>query len=81
MVVPSMTGRQNMIRKTSLTLIATGCLIAAALALAPGAPLKLAAVTGAETNHRHHYHMPRHVNRHALDGCLSEPVECGLVVW
>lgn len=71
-----------MVRRTSLTLIATGCLIAAAIALVPHAH-RTAAVTGADrsTAYPHHYSAPRHGNRHSLDGCFSEPVQCGLVVW
>jgi hypothetical protein len=80
MVVPSMTGRLNMIRKSSLILIATGCTIAAAIALSPVAH-KPAAVKSAVTGYGYHYQTPRHVNRHALDNCFSQPVECGLVVW
>jgi hypothetical protein len=69
-----------MIRKTFVTLVAAGGLIAAAVAIAPSAH-KLAGVPKAETGHHsYHYHTPRHVNRH-LNGCLSDPVECGLVVW
>ncbi len=69
-----------MVRKTSLMLIATGCLIAAAVALSPGAH-KPAAVQSA--GHGYHYQTPtpRNANRHILDDCFSQPVECGLVVW
>jgi hypothetical protein len=74
-----MTGRLNMIRKTFVTLVAAGGLIAAAVAMAPSAH-KLAGVQKADTGYSYHYHTPRHVNRH-LNGCLAEPVECGLVVW
>lgn len=67
-----------MIRKVLITLLAAGGLIAAGFALAPS-DHKPAAVTRADSGYG--YHMPRHVSRHVLDGCLSEPVECGLVVW
>lgn len=70
-----------MIRKTFVTLVAAGGLIAAAVAMATSAH-RLAGVPKADTGHsyHYHYHAPRHVNRH-LNGCLAEPVECGLVVW
>lgn len=71
-----------MIRKSVLKLAVASGLIAAAIALAPSAPRPPGA-TRSDTGHsyHYHYHAPRHVNRHTLDGCLSEPVECGLVVW
>jgi hypothetical protein len=77
---PSMTGRLNMIRKMSLIVITMGSLIAAAIALSPGAQ-KPAAIQSA--GHGYHYQTPapRSVNRHILDDCFSQPVECGLVVW
>jgi hypothetical protein len=82
MVFPSMTGRLNMIRKSTLVLIATGSLIAAAIAFSPGTH-KPAAVKSAGTGYGYHYQTPtpRNLNRHVLDNCFSQPVECGLVVW
>lgn len=65
-------------RKILLALVAAGSLIAAAAAVAPSAH-DPAAVMRAGTGYG--YPMPRHVNRHFHDGCLSEPVGCGLVVW
>lgn len=67
-----------MTRKMLLIPLAAGSLIVAAAALAfsahPPAPMpKVDASYG--------FHSSRHVNRHILDGCFSEPVECGLVVW
>ncbi|MGV3635799.1 MAG: hypothetical protein ACO1NY_15735 [Pseudorhodoplanes sp.] len=71
-----------MIRKMSLILIATGSLIAAAIALSPETH-DPAAAKRAGASHGYHYQtpMPRHVSRHILDDCFSQPVECGLVVW
>jgi hypothetical protein len=69
-----------MIRKSVLKLVVASGLIAAAVALAPSAP-KLPGAARTDTSHSNHYQGPRHVNRHTLDGCFSEPVECGLVVW
>ncbi len=67
-----------MIRGTLLTLIAAGSLIAAAVALSPISQAPRAML---KADSGYGYHAIRHVNRHGLDGCLSEPVECGLVVW
>lgn len=67
-----------MIRKSSVVVVAAAGVIAAAAAFALNshAPAPMPKVdTG------YGYHTTRHVNRHVLDGCFSEPVECGLVVW
>ena len=65
-------------RKTLLTFLAAAGAIAAVSALAP---ISHTRTIMSKADLRYDYHAIRHVNRHAFDGCLSEPVECGLVVW
>ncbi|HWV53044.1 hypothetical protein [Pseudorhodoplanes sp.] len=65
-------------RKILLTLLAAAGAIAAVSALAPTSHTQ---TITSKTDLRYDYQGIRQVNRHVFDGCLSEPVECGLVVW
>ncbi len=67
-----------MLYRTSITLIAAVCLIAAAAALVPGSQAPTAVP---KDDIAYGSHEPRYIKGKLLQSCFDEPVECGLVVW
>jgi hypothetical protein len=67
-----------MVHKTFLALAAAGSLIAAAALLVPNSNKP---TTEAKADSGYGYSISRTVRGRALEGCLEEPVHCGLVAW